>query len=561
MKTRNFNNVNKLYVFFAAAWLALAASTPAPAQTTNAGWDSQFGVNGLNNGDVFAIALAPNGHLFAGGSFTLVGGISARGVAEWDGISWSPLGTNGVVGIVYAIAVDSNNNVYVGGDFTVVGSSVIAGRIAMWDGVTWSDLDGGMNNGEVRAIVVDSDDNVYAGGSFNVAGGNTALRVAMWDGVDWTDVGGGINNGTVYALALAANGDLYVGGSFTVAGGTTAVGVAKWDGNSWSDLGGGMNLSSEVFALTFTQSGDLYAGGSFTVAGGIIAGRVARWNGFGWSDLNGGLTDPVYALDAQGNDLYVGGAFTVTGDGPALRIAKWDGIEWSNFGEGVSNLVYAVRKRGDNLYVGGRFTSAGLKSSLRFGRYNPNIVPVLIQGFTARPTEDRVDLEWRVFADEPVTGFRIYKKLSGDDAFVLLNNSGLIPVGAQSYRDNDVRAGELYHYQLAAVTPEGHEFRSQTVEARVPESGIILEQNFPNPFNPITTIRFSAPEAIAVHLAVYDAKGGLVITLFDGIARSGAREVQWNGRDAAGAPVSTGVYFYRLQAGKQTLTRKMLLLK
>ena len=431
----------------------------------------------------------------------------------------------------------------------------------MWDGVTWSDLDGGMNNGEVRAIVVDSDDNVYAGGSFNVAGGNTALRVAMWDGVDWTDVGGGINNGTVYALALAANGDLCAGGSFTVAGGTTAVGVAKWDGNSWSDLGGGMNLSSEVFALAFTQSGDLYAGGSFTTAGGVIAGRVARWNGFGWSDLNGGLTDPVYALDAQGNDLYVGGAFTVTGDGPALRIAKWDGIEWSNFGEGVSNLVYAVRKRSDNLYVGGRFTSAGLKSSLRFGRYNPNIVPVLIQGFTARPTEDRVDLEWRVFADEPVTGFRIYKKLSGDDAFVLLNNSGLIPVGAQTYRDNDVRAGEWYHYQLAAVTPEGHEFRSQTIEARVPQSSLSLEQNFPNPFNPITTIRFSAPEAIAVHLAVYDAKGGLVITLFDGIARSGAREVQWNGRDAAGAPVSTGVYFYRLQAGKQTLTRKMLLLK
>ena len=560
MKTCNFNNSNWLYVFFTVAWLALAASAPASAQTTNGGWDSQFDVNGFNN-DVFAIALAPNGHLFAGGTFTLAGGTLARSVAEWDGISWSPLGTNGVAGFVYALGVGSNNNVYVGGNFTMVGTSVIAGRIAMWDGVTWSDLDGGMNNGEVRAIVVDSDDNVYAGGSFNVAGGNTALRVAMWDGVDWTDVGGGINNGTVYALALAANGDLCAGGSFTVAGGTTAVGVAKWDGNSWSDLGGGMNLSSEVFALAFTQSGDLYAGGSFTTAGGVIAGRVARWNGFGWSDLNGGLTDPVYALDAQGNDLYVGGAFTVTGDGPALRIAKWDGIEWSNFGEGVSNLVYAVRKRSDNLYVGGRFTSAGLKSSLRFGRYNPNIVPVLIQGFTARPTEDRVDLEWRVFADEPVTGFRIYKKLSGDDAFVLLNNSGLIPVGAQSYRDNDVRAGELYHYQLAAVTPEGHEFRSQTVEARVPESGIILEQNFPNPFNPITTIRFSAPEAIAVHLAVYDAKGGLVITLFDGIARSGAREVQWNGRDAAGAPVSTGVYFYRLQAGKQTLTRKMLLLK
>jgi hypothetical protein len=348
-----------------------------------------------------------------------------------------------------------------------------------------------------------------------------------------------------------------------VAGGTTtALRVAMWDGNNWTALGDGItDIGSDVFALAFTQNGDLYAGGSFTVAGGIIAGRVARWNGVAWSDLNGGFTDDVYALSAQGNNLYVGGAFTVTGDGPALRIAKWDGIEWSNFGEGVSDLVYAVRKRNDNLYVGGRFLTAGLKSSLRFGRYNPNIVPVLIQGFTARPADDRVDLEWQMFADEPVTGFRIYRKLSGDDAFALLNSDGLIPASAQTYSDDDVRAGEVYHYQLAAVTPEGYEFRSQTVEARVPQSSLSLEQNFPNPFNPITTIRYSAPDDVAVHLAVYDAKGGLVITLFDGIARGGAHEVQWNGRDASGAPVSTGVYFYRLQAGKQTLTRKMLLLK
>jgi hypothetical protein len=559
MKTRNFNYINLLYVFFTVAWLAFAMSAPASAQTTNAGWDSQFGVNGFNN-DVFAIALSPNGHLFAGGSFITAGGTSARGVAEWDGISWSPLGNNGVVGIVYAIAVDSNNNVYVGGDFTVVGSSVVAGRIAMWDGVNWTDLDGGMNNNIVQAIVIDDNDNVYAGGSFTVAGGSAALRVAMWDGVSWSDLGGGTNNGTVFALALAANGDLYAGGNFTVAGGVPALRVAKWDGNNWSALGGGIN-DSEVFALEVTQNGDLYAGGSFTVAGGVIAGRIARWNGLAWSDLNGGLTNHVYALSAQGNDLYVGGAFTVTGDGDAFRIAKWDGIEWSNFGDGVSDVVRAVRKRNDNLYVGGTFTSAGLKSSFRFGRYNPNIVPVLLQGFTARPSEDRVDLEWRMVADEPVTGFRIFKKQPGDDAFVLLNNSGLIPVGAQNYIDNDVRSGEMYRYQLAAVTPEGYEFRSQMVEARVPQSALVLEQNFPNPFNPITTIRFSAPDDMAVHLAVYDASGSLVKTLFDGIARGGAHEVQWNGRDAAGAPVSTGVYFYRLQADKQTLTRKMLLLK
>jgi len=88
-----------------------------------------------------------------------------------------------------------------------------------------------------------------------------------------------------------------------------------------------------------------------------------------------------------------------------------------------------------------------------------------------------------------------------------------------------------------------------------------LEQNIPNPFNPITHIRFALPAPTPVTLSVFDVRGHLVTTLVDGVVAAGETDVIWNGHDARGASVSSGIYFYRLSSAKQTLTRKMILLK
>jgi hypothetical protein len=223
--------------------------------------------------------------------------------------------------------------------------------------------------------------------------------------------------------------------------------------------------------------------------------------------------------------------------------------------------VLAVASRGNDVFAGGIFNLAGGQTSLRFGRYNPDIVPVVIQSFTAAPADRRVDLAWRMFADEPVQGIRIYRKAAGHSAFSVLNADGMISANARSFSDTDVRPGEAYHYRLAVVTSEGTETSSRVVEALVPQSSLILDQNSPNPFNPITTIRFSAPRGDRVRVDVYDVRGKLIVSLFDGAAPDGAQEVQWNGRDAGGAAVGSGVYFCRLQSGTRILTRKMMLLK
>jgi hypothetical protein len=89
-----------------------------------------------------------------------------------------------------------------------------------------------------------------------------------------------------------------------------------------------------------------------------------------------------------------------------------------------------------------------------------------------------------------------------------------------------------------------------------------LEQNYPNPFNPETRITFSLPKAERVDLAVYDVHGRMVKELADFQEYApGTYTIDWNGRDANGNPVASGVYFTRMQAGTFSTTKKMTLLK
>ena len=91
-----------------------------------------------------------------------------------------------------------------------------------------------------------------------------------------------------------------------------------------------------------------------------------------------------------------------------------------------------------------------------------------------------------------------------------------------------------------------------------------LAQNYPNPFNPSTTIRFTVPEGAGntpVSLVVYDLRGQIVRTLVEGVRNPGEHVVYWEGEDDSGRSVSSGIYFYRLRADGQALTRKMVLLK
>ncbi len=92
-------------------------------------------------------------------------------------------------------------------------------------------------------------------------------------------------------------------------------------------------------------------------------------------------------------------------------------------------------------------------------------------------------------------------------------------------------------------------------------SSFFLKQNYPNPFNPATTIEFGLPEANRVELTIYSIDGRKITTLLAGVRAAGAHRISWDGTNAFGNRVASGVYLYQLKAGDRQVTRKMLLTK
>jgi M6 family metalloprotease-like protein len=105
-------------------------------------------------------------------------------------------------------------------------------------------------------------------------------------------------------------------------------------------------------------------------------------------------------------------------------------------------------------------------------------------------------------------------------------------------------------------------FGAETGVESGPTHRLALEQNAPNPFNPITTISFSVPESAGpVELTVYNVAGQAVRKLVDGELDPGPHNVIWDGRDGDGRSLASGVYFARLTTGREAVSRKMTLLK
>lgn len=92
-------------------------------------------------------------------------------------------------------------------------------------------------------------------------------------------------------------------------------------------------------------------------------------------------------------------------------------------------------------------------------------------------------------------------------------------------------------------------------------SSVVLNGNYPNPFNPSTTISFSLPADQDVYLRVYTTRGRLVNTLVEGHQLAGRHHAVWNGKNSQGRTVASGVYFYRLETGNGNFTGKMVLTK
>jgi len=179
-----------------------------------------------------------------------------------------------------------------------------------------------------------------------------------------------------------------------------------------------------------------------------------------------------------------------------------------------------------------------------------------------------VRLSWSTATETENLGFHVYRSQSADGDYAQISAQMISGQGNSAeennyeFVDKGVETGITYFYKLADIDYNGeltfHGPVSVTVSVMPTE--FVLEQNFPNPFNPATTINFSLREVSEVTLAIYTTTGQLVRTLVRGKVAAGNHSVSWNALDDNGARVASGVYLYTLKTASGVLQKKKLIL-
>ncbi len=188
-----------------------------------------------------------------------------------------------------------------------------------------------------------------------------------------------------------------------------------------------------------------------------------------------------------------------------------------------------------------------------------NLKPFIPSGLAASLTSDSmVKIEWQSNNETDFQFYTIYKKT--DNIFEELKQT-IDTV----FIDSDVLVGKSYSYAITATDHSGNESNpSENIDITVTSleeesltpATYYLSQNYPNPFNPETTIKYGLKKTGIVKINVYDVLGNKVVTLLEGRKQAGIHTISFSG-----LYLSTGVYYYYIQAGNFTATRKMLLIK
>ncbi len=202
-----------------------------------------------------------------------------------------------------------------------------------------------------------------------------------------------------------------------------------------------------------------------------------------------------------------------------------------------------------------------------------NPLPVSLSAFTARQIGNHARLEWTTLSEQQNLGFELLRQDQGNwiTRTSYRENPHLRGQGTTniehtySFLDETVELGKTYRYKLRSVDFDGtlHDYAPIAVVSLNPQSAekprqYALHQNYPNPFNPTTIIRYELPKASNVKLELFDMLGRSVATLVEARQDAGAHQYEFN---ASTYNLSSGVYFYRLNADGFSMMRKMILMK
>jgi len=172
--------------------------------------------------------------------------------------------------------------------------------------------------------------------------------------------------------------------------------------------------------------------------------------------------------------------------------------------------------------------------------------------------EDAIFYLEQIIDDPPSDQEQLLAELDEAYSYYMLVESGAKKLPEKCHRKSTtaLEYAQIHDEIISLLTnfegTEGNEYAIKTVE---------LNSNYPNPFNPTTTISFSLPSEMACNLDIYNIRGQRIKTLLSEKMSSGKHHIVWDGKDDAGRTVSSGIYFYRMSTPNKTLTSKMLLMK
>ena len=193
-----------------------------------------------------------------------------------------------------------------------------------------------------------------------------------------------------------------------------------------------------------------------------------------------------------------------------------------------------------------------------------DLTSVELSLFEATEVNMEIKLVWTTADETNNLGFHIQRSESKNGTFEHIH-SGIIESmsnGNYFFFDGDVQSGKTYFYKLIDVDKSGRstEHGPVSITVSVPTQ-LALGQNYPNPFNPTTTISYDVPGPTDIKIVVFNISGQIVRTLVNNNVAPGSYKIIWDAKNDAGINVPSGIYYYRMQTGDQTFTKKLLLLK